>query len=360
MRQFPQSTMPLAILLVAVFIPGCHRLRVATDVYARICHPLKVETTKPIQIETGLIPEKKKPLTEITVRHAAPQSSGRVVIIDIDGLLVNENLGSPISINENPVSLFREKLAYVANDATVSAIVLRINSPGGGVTASDIMRRELEQFRCRHSIPVVACVLDVGAGGAYYVASAADEIFAHPTSLIGGIGVLLNLYNLETMMEFFNVVSVSVKAGKKVDLGSPVRPIPEENRALLQSIADEFHLRFIEIVRNSRGSLLNGEEMFDGRVCTAPEAQEKGLIDSIGYLEDAIRRAEDMGNCTGGSVVLLNRRSDTVRTPYDVLLQDAGAEFSFFPSIPGVQRSKLPTFLYIWQADPSLTADIGG
>jgi protease-4 len=135
--------------------------------------------------------------------------------------------------------------------------------------------------------------------------------------------------------------------------------MPAETRAILQDIANEFHERFVELVRASREQLFGADEIFDGRVCTAPAALEHGLIDAIGYLDDAIARAAEMGNCPGASVVLLNRNEDLAKTPYDGL---AGAlqKVSLLPSVPGLDRSRLPTFLYIWQPDPALTASVGG
>jgi protease-4 len=320
--------------------------------------PIKVEAS-PLVVQGELLREKKVPLSEVTVRESTNSTGQRVAVIDLDGLLVNQNLGNPLTIPENPVALFREKLDTISRDPMTKAIVLRINSAGGGVTASDIMRRDLQQFTAKHRIPVVACVMDVGTGGAYYVATAADEIVAHPTSIIGGIGVILNLYNLEDALGMMNIVGVPVKAGKQVDMGSPIRSIPPDTRSILQAIADEFHQRFIETVRASRGGMFDAEEMLDGRVCTASVAQQNHLIDRIGYLDDAITRAEELGNCQGASVILFHRGGDSAKTPYD-LLQGLTQQLSLLPNIPGLDRSKLPTFLYIWQPDPALTSHIGG
>src|SRR4051794_39264383 len=124
-------------------------------------------------------------------------SSPAVAVIDVDGVLLNTNFSGLSSAGEIPVSLFRERLDAVACDQCVRAVVVRINSPGGGVTASDIMWHDLSAFRERTGLPVVACLMDVGAGGAYYLATAADQIVAHPTSVNGGIGVILNVYNLQ-------------------------------------------------------------------------------------------------------------------------------------------------------------------
>src|SRR5262249_47298482 len=115
----------------------------------------------------------------------------KVALIDVDGLLLNQNLTGPYSTGENPVDLFREKLDRAAADPCVCALVVRINSPGGAVTAADVMWRDLRQFHLKTRRPVVACLMDLGCGGAYYLATAADVIVAHPTTITGGIGVLI-------------------------------------------------------------------------------------------------------------------------------------------------------------------------
>src|SRR5439155_15439089 len=119
----------------------------------------------------------------------------KVAIIDVAGLIVNARIGSLFSNGDNPVSLFRERLAAAADDPRVRAVVLRINSPGGAVTASDIMYQDLLQFRRDTKKPVVACMMDVAASGAYYLAMGCDEVYAHPTTVTGSIGVIMSLYN---------------------------------------------------------------------------------------------------------------------------------------------------------------------
>src|SRR5262245_10813921 len=149
--------------------------------------------------------------------------SPHVAIIDVDGLLLNTNLAGPYSAGDNPVDIFREKLDFVAADPNAVAVVVRINSPGGSVTASDIMWRDLQRFREKTHRPIVACLMDLGTSGAYYLSTACDLIVAHPTTVTGGIGVVLNLYNLEDAMNVLNIVSQAVKAGEKIDLGTVTR-----------------------------------------------------------------------------------------------------------------------------------------
>ena len=223
-----------------------------------------------------------------------PRDAPRIAVLDVDGLLLNSNLTGLYSQGDNPVALFRERLDAIAADRLVCAVVLRINSPGGGVTATDIMWHDLQRFKMRTHLPVIACLLDLGAGGAYYLATAADQIIAHPTSITGGIGVILNYYNLQDAMSQFNIVGAPIKAGKNIDLGTPIRALDDEHRELLQAMADEFHDRFRRVVEKCRPEVDQKDKTnFDGRVFTAEQALNRHLIDHIGYLDDAIVMAQD-------------------------------------------------------------------
>ncbi|HEX4614037.1 MAG TPA: S49 family peptidase, partial [Urbifossiella sp.] len=120
---------------------------------------------------------------------SAGTSATRVAIVDVDGLLLNSPFVGPLSLGENPVALFRERLDAAEADPCVKAVVLRINSHGGGVAACQTMRHDLERFKARCGKPVVACLLDTACGGAYYLASAADQVVAGEATVTGGIGV---------------------------------------------------------------------------------------------------------------------------------------------------------------------------
>jgi protease-4 len=284
----------------------------------------------------------------------------KIAIIDVDGLLVNADFVGMGSMGENPVSLFRERLDAAAADPCVRAVVVRINTPGGGVTASDIMWHDLEAFKRRTGLPVVACLLDVGAGGGYYLATAADQIIAHPTSITGAVGVILNVYNMQDAMAQFNICGIPVKAGQHIDLGTPIAPMEEDKRALLQSMADQFHKRFREIVINSRPQVdPRLESNFDGRVFTAQQALDRHLIDGVGYLDDAIESARRMGGAPCAQVVLYHRCEDRPRTQY-AITPNIPLQSSIMPvSMPGFDRSRLPGFLYLWQPDPTMEKLVG-
>jgi protease-4 len=284
----------------------------------------------------------------------------KVAVIDVDGLIVNSDMTGLGSAGENPVAIFRERLDAAANDPCVRAVVLRINSPGGGVTATDIMWHDLRRFREQTRLPVVACIMDVGTGGAYYLSTASDYIVAHPTSVTGGIGVILNLYDFSLLMEHYQILSTPVKAGKNIDLGTPLRAMSDEKRELLQKMADEYHTMFKRVIEDARpGVDASNDTNFDGRVFCSSEAIERRLIDEVGYLDDAVEMAKRLGGISSAKVVLFHRCSDRARTPY-AITPNVPLQNTLFPiSIPALDRSKMPTFLYLWQPEPTMEKMVG-
>ena len=299
-------------------------------------------------------------LASVPVYSTSPSpDQKKIVVIDVDGLMVNKNIGGLGSMGENPVALFREKLDAVAMDGNVGAIVLRINSQGGGVTATDMMTRDLNQLKSQLGVPVVACLMDVGTGGAYYLATAADRIVAHPTSVVGGVGVILNVYRLDEALQGFSIYPIPIKSGEKIDIASPSRTMEEDERAMLQTMADSFHQRFIDRVTATRQ--LQSDAWFDGRVITGIQAEEAGLVDAVGYLDDAVVAARTLADLPATAPVeMLRRDNDRAHTLLDVT-PNSPTMSSLIPlNIPGLDRSKLPTFLYMWQPEPSAATAAGG
>ena len=299
------------------------------------------------------------PMVEMPVVPYPKNGCGKIAVIDVDGLLVYEERTGLFSLGQNPVAVFREKLDYIANNPNgFCGGLLRINSPGGGVTATDIMARELIAFKARTGLPVVTCIMAHGAGGAYYLAQASDHIIAHPTSVVGGIGVILNLYNVEGQMAQFNIFAVPIKSGKNIDLGTPTMREGEtkQQRRILATMANEFHERFITVVKQSRPVQVEDERSnFDGRVFTAAQAYERGLIDEVGYLDEAMNKVAELGNCQDAGLVMIHRKNDPVNSPYDISPNTPLQKTLLAVNVPGLDRSKLPTFLYLWQPEPSLS-----
>ena len=202
--------------------------------------------------------------------------------------------------------------------------------------------------------------MDTAAGGGYYLATAADTIIAHPTTVTGGIGCILNVYNLQDLMAQFNIVGAPIKAGSNIDLGSPIKELNTEKRKLLQNMADEFQARFKDVVLQGRpdvdGKL---ETTFDGRVFTASQAKQLHLIDQIGYLDNAVAAARMQAGVDCVNVIFYHRRDDAPLSEY-AITPNTPLQKGLIPvNVPGLDRSKLPCFLYLWQMEPSTEVMMG-
>jgi protease-4 len=300
---------------------------------------------KPVQCDA--------PVDEIVVycaKHPC-RCKDKVAIIDVDGVLMNVKgstggiLGSP---GENPVSAFREKLDMAATDKHVKAVVLRINSPGGAVTASDIMYRDLLEFREETKKPVVACMMDVAASGAYYMAMGADTVYAHPTTVTGSIGVIMNLYNAYGLFSMLGVKSDPIKSGKNKDIGNPLRPMTKEEREILQGTVDAFYGEFVKVVAKGRHMPAEHvKELADGRIYTGVEAKKLGLVDHVGYLTDAVFQAMDLACIQDAKVIAYDRNCGYKGSCY-ASGPRLPSEIKLNLDIPGMNHLGA-TFLYLWE-----------
>ena len=304
----------------------------------------------PTAIDTG-------PMVASVIRPARGSDlAPRLAVIDVDGVLLNQNREGIYDSGENPVAAFREKLEAATGDSRVAAIVLRIHSPGGGVTACDILAEELDRFKAATRRPVVACLMDVATSGAYYLALGADRIVAHPTSLTGGIGVVFNHVNLQDAMAQLNVSDDPIKAGTLIDMGSVTKPLEPQTRELLQEMADGFRQRFLDRVTRRRPELTDADRrtLADGRVVAASRALKLHLVDRLGYIEDALGEAEHLAGVADAEVVLYSRGGSPARSLYAIASSPPRLSEAIPFSYPGLDRTKLPTFLYLWQPDPTL------
>ena len=291
------------------------------------------------------------PLEETVVQEAMKGwTRHKVALIDVSGLIMNAHKPGLLSDGENPVSVFREKLQTAADDPDVKAVVVRINSPGGGVTASDIMYRDLRDFRQRTNKPVVACMMDVAASGGYYLATACDSVYAHPGTVTGSIGVIMSLYNAEGLATKLGIESNPIKSGPNKDLMNPARKMTKSERQILQGIVDQFYGQFVAVV--AEGRHLPPErvrEIADGRIYSATEAKQLGLIDQIGYLDDAIAEAKLRANVRHAKVIAYDRSAGSSGTIYAAAPR-IPSEINVKLNVPGLS---LPTagaqFMYLWQ-----------
>lgn len=206
---------------------------------------------------------------------------GRVGVAEVEGVILSADQ-------------LRETLRKFREAATVRAVVVRINSPGGGVAASQEMNREITRFRKETGRPVIVSMESVAASGGYYAAVAADRIYANPGTITGSIGVILQWVNYGDLLEWARLRPVTFKSGALKDAGSPVRPLTVEDRAYFEGLVGEMRSQFVAAVSAGRkGKLRPGalEKMADGRVVTGAQALEMGLVDEIGDYRDAVEQA---------------------------------------------------------------------
>ena len=206
------------------------------------------------------------------------------------------------------------ELKRFADNPSVKAIVLRIDSPGGGVVPSQEIYDAVKRVRNKNNKMVVASMGTVAASGGYYIAAATDRIIANPGTLTGSIGVIMELANLEGLLKKIGVESLVVKSGQYKDIGSPLRKMSEGDRRILQSVMDDVHRQFIQAVAEGR-SLDEAEvqPLADGRIFTGRQAREMKLVDELGDLEDAIRLAADLAGIEGEPKVVEPRKRFSIR-----------------------------------------------
>jgi len=187
--------------------------------------------------------------------------------------------------------------SFAASDS-IKAVVVRIDSPGGGVVPTQEIYTEIEKVRKKK--PVIASLGGMATSGGYYVAAACDQIVANPGTLTGSIGVIIELANVEGLMEKLGLKGYNVKSGPYKDIGSPLRPLSPEGKAILQSVVDNVHGQFVRAVAKGR-SMEEGRvrELADGSIFSGEQAREKGLVDSLGNLEDAIEVASKRAGIEG-------------------------------------------------------------
>ena len=206
------------------------------------------------------------------------------------------------------------ELKRFADNPSVKAIVLRIDSPGGGVVPSQEIYDAVKRVRNKNNKMVVASMGTVAASGGYYIAAATDRIIANPGTLTGSIGVIMELANLEGLLKKIGVESLVVKSGQYKDIGSPLRKMSEGERRILQSVMDDVHRQFILAVAEGR-SLDEAEvqPLADGRIFTGRQAREMKLVDELGDLDDAIRLAADLAGIEGEPKVVEPRKRFSIR-----------------------------------------------
>lgn len=286
------------------------------------------------------------------VQEQAVEGTGddKIALLDISGIISEEKDDGFVE-GPDMVARLKEELTKAERDGAVKAVVLRINSPGGTVTASDLIYHEILGFKRRTGKKVIASIVDVGASGAYYISMAADRIIAHPTSVTGSIGVIMLHVNLQGLLEKVGVEAESIKSGPLKDLASPIKPLSPEERDILQGIINNMYVRFLEVIAEGRKNLKPEQikQLADGRVYTSTQAKEAGLIDEIGYLDQAIQTAKSEANIAEARVILYRRPSQYKNNIYSQAFNRLSNPFPPWGMDPKyLLQGGSARFFYLW------------
>ena len=253
----------------------------------------------------------------------------RIALIRVEGVI----LDSQTTI---------EDLKRFSENPSVKAIVIRIDSPGGGVVPSQEIYDAVKRVRSKNNKAVIASMGSVAASGGYYIAAATDRIVANPGTLTGSIGVIMETANVEGLFQKIGVEGVVIKSGKYKDVGSPLRKMSADERGLLQAVMDDVHKQFIEAVAEGRSlEIRAAQALADGRIFTGRQAKEAKLVDELGDLEDAIQLAAEVVGIEGEPKVVEPRRRFSLR---EILDSKLSMLFPKFDMQPGVSLKYLMAF----------------
>jgi protease-4 len=286
-------------------------------------------------------------LSEVTISGDA---EAKLVMLEVTGVISFEEDGW-IFGGQQPslVSRLHEALSLAAADPDVKGLVLRIRSPGGGAAASETLYHLISDWKRETHKPVIAFIQGVAASGGYYVAMAADRVIAHPSSVTGSIGVIMPGFNVSGLMEKLGVADQSLTSGAFKDSGSALRQMREDERAQLQSVIDDLHRNFVDVVDKGRPGLDRGsvEKLSDGRIFSARQALAVGLVDEIGHLGNAIERARQLAGVSHARVIAYREAGQPANNIYSGISSAVPSPVQF--NVLSFGASKIPAgFYYLW------------
>jgi protease IV len=288
------------------------------------------------------------PLHETVIQGT---SGPKIVLVEISGVISDEAERSTLGIGQRQslVAETKSVLDLAADDDEVAAVLLRIDSPGGSVSASDTIYHEILTWKNEKKKPVVAFFNGMSTSGAYYLAMAADHLVAHPASVTGSIGVIMPGISIEGLMEKYGVADQTLTSGPYKDAGSMLRDMRPEEKKQLQSVIDDLYGRFTDVVAAGRPALDKAKirTLADGRVYSAQQALAAGLVDELGYLEDAVAQVEKRAGVSEAKVVVYTRGSSA---PENVYSQPPNLSLESLQwALSELRRAQLhPGFYYLW------------
>ncbi len=294
-----------------------------------------------------------QPLRGFDERTIEGEGRAKILLMDITGFISEKERQGGLRERPSMVAEVKEALQKAEKDEDVAGVILRINSPGGTVAASDVIYHELLAFKERRKIPVYACITGIGTSGGYYIAAAADEIDAHPTAITGSIGVLVMRFNVEGLLTKIGVQEKTEKSGEMKDLLSPFRPATPEEEKVIRNIINALYQRFFTVVLGRPGATMTKTELVklaDGRIFTADEAAAARLIDRVCYLDDTVAAMKKRLNLKEARIITYSRPGSYRGTIYSGVVPEMPQAFNLISiNADGLDLLSSTEFLYLWK-----------
>lgn len=299
-----------------------------------------------------LVPVEEQLSPQVIEQDEGVFVTDKIAMIDLSGLISNAKSKSLLSEGHNKVSDLRETLNAIERDPSVKAVVLRINSPGGTITATEMMYRDLLEFKKRTHKPVVTVMLDVCASGGFYVSCASDYRIAYPSTITGSIGVIIQTVNFSGTMSKLGISAKAFTSGPNKDMLSPLRPLSESDSALAQNMVNEFYGQFLHVVKTAHPNVKEADwpMLTDGRVVTGKDAVKYGLVDQTGDIDAALAKAKEMAGIKKAQIIQYTRHDEHKGSVYA-----AGEPVSpqvnlmnFNIDLSELTPALHPQFLYLW------------
>lgn len=299
-----------------------------------------------IPFSTGI-----EPLTEQTMVKG---SADKILVININGTIHDsQTKKSFLGASETNISSrIAEELDKASKDSSIKAIILRIDSPGGSVTTCDILHNLISNHKKMYNQYIVAHMGSIAASGGYYLSVTADKIIAHPTTVTGSIGVVAFMINMEGLLQKIGIEDQTIKSGAAKTMGSPFKKMNKQERALFQKIIDSMYNRFITVILNGRPDLdkKNLLKIADGRVMIASDALNSGLIDEIGYWQNAVKAAEKGAGISNPTIMTYKRPGNYHPNAFTIKNANEGLSLNLISIDSSEILNKYGiSFMYLWK-----------
>ncbi|MEN8244454.1 MAG: signal peptide peptidase SppA [Thermodesulfobacteriota bacterium] len=300
--------------------------------------------------QVKLFSDASDPLQELTIQG---EGNEKVLVISISGIISTKPNQSFLRTMPSIVQETVAQLKKAEKDKNIKSVLIKVDSPGGTVTAGDMLYHEIMAYKKKAGVKIVVSMMGTAASGGYYISLPADTILAHPTTITGSVGVIIMQPDVSGLMDKIGVEMRVSKSGDEKDMGSPFRAATPEEEELLKGVTDDLARRFLSLVQKHRGidePVLS--EVASAKIYLAEDAQQLGLIDGIGYLDDALEEARKIAGLPENAKVVAYRRT---KYPDDTLYNSAtsyhgGSGVSLIDTgLPGADAASLkPGFYYLW------------